>query len=94
MSNVNYAHICNFQNLTGRPYTYMHITNSDVTDTFIIATCYYVSGTITLDNSDHKMIAFLTNITNSSSNVNCGKLILNCMQMTMNNVVSGMSKVT
>ena len=41
---VNEENICIFQDLTGWPYTYMHITSSYMTDTFINSTRQHVSG--------------------------------------------------
>ena len=51
--------ICIFENITGRTYANAHMTNSDMSDTIVNATCQYYSGTITFDMSDHRLIFFL-----------------------------------
>ena len=51
--------ICILENITGRTHTNAHMTNSDMSDTIVNATCQNYSGTITLDMSDHRMIFFL-----------------------------------
>ena len=50
--------ICILENITGRAYTNAHMTNSDMSDTIVNATCQYYSGTITLDMSDQRLIFF------------------------------------
>ena len=52
--------ICILENITGRTHTNAHMTNSDMSDTIVNATCQYYSGTITLDMSDHRLIFFTT----------------------------------
>ena len=59
MSNENEENISIFHNIPGRTHTTMHMTNSDMSDTIINATCQCFSGTITLDISDHRLIIFL-----------------------------------
>ena len=60
MSYVNEKkNICIFKNITGRTYTNAHMTNSDMSDTIVNATCQCYSGNITLDMSDHRLIFFL-----------------------------------
>ena len=81
--------ICIFKNITGRTYTNAHITNSDMCDTIVNATCQYYSGNITLDMSDHRLIFFF-HIQKNQNNVNCG----NCIEISTNNFGNAMSKVT
>ena len=57
--------ICIFKNITGRTYTNAHMTNSDMSDTIVNATCQYYSGNITLDMSDHRLIFFSPHKTKS-----------------------------
>ena len=59
MCYVNEENIFIFLNLTGWSHTYMHITSSYMTDIFINATRQHVSGTISLDMSDQRLILFL-----------------------------------
>ena len=77
MSYVNEKkNICIFENITGRTYTNAHMTNSDIWDTIVNATCQYYSGKITLDMSDHRLIFFL-HIQKNQNNVNCGNCMMN-----------------
>ena len=41
MRYVNDEYMCIFKNFTGRTYTNMHLTNSDLMDTYVNATCQY-----------------------------------------------------
>ena len=59
MSYVNGKNIFILRNITGRTYTNAHMTNSEMSDTIVNATCQYYSGNITLDMSDHRLIFFL-----------------------------------
>ena len=81
--------ICIFKNITGRTYTNAHMTNSDMSDTIVNATCQHYSGNITLDMSDHRLIFFL-HLKKNPNNVNCGY----CIQISTNNFGNEMSKVT
>ena len=85
--------ICILENITGRTHTNAHMTNSDMSDTIVNATCQNYSGTITLDMSDHRMIFFL-HIEKNPNNVNCGNCMMNCIQISINNFGNDMSKVT
>ena len=80
--------ICIFKNITGRTYTNAHMTNSDMSDTIVNATCQHYSGNITLDMSDHRLIIFL-HLKKNPNNVNCGY----CIQISTNNFGNEMSKV-
>ena len=81
--------ICIFQNITGRTYTNAHMTNSDLSDTIVNATCQYYSGNITLDMSDHRLI-FFPHLKKNPNNVHCDYFI----QISTNNFGNEMSKVT
>ena len=56
ISYVNERNISIFKNITGRTYINTHITNSDMRDTNVNAACQYITGTITLDISDQRLI--------------------------------------
>ena len=85
--------ICILENITGRTYTNAHMTNIDIWDTIVNATCQYYSCNITLDVSDHRLIFFL-HIKKNQNNVNCGNCMMNCIQISTNNFGNEMSKVT
>ena len=73
-------HIGILKNITGRTYTNAHMTNTDMLDTIVNATCQYYSGNITLDMSDNRLIFFL-HLKKNPNNVNCGY----CIQISTNN---------
>ena len=64
------------------------MTNSDMSDTIVNATCQHYSGNITLDMSDHRLIFFL-HVEKNPNNDNCGY----CIQISTNNFGNEMSKV-
>ena len=73
-------HIGISKNITGRTYTNAHMTNTDMSDTIVNATCQFYSVNITLDMSDNRLIFFL-HLKKNPNNVNCGY----CIQSSTNN---------